>query len=303
MTMSNGTVPRNDREARIPADRASAATARSRPGRCGPGSRSDSLSPRFALGGLGAWIVPLSVAVTAAALLVARHATTANVGSAPSSERPGIKSIAVLPLRNLTGDARQDWFTESLTQELTSAVSRLSGLRVISGISARQYKGSVETAPEIARELGGIDGLLDGSVTRDGDRLRIAVYLDEPVGNRRIWADTYERSLGDSPHLLDEIAGRVALEMGATLTLTKRSGSRWHASSNRTPMNRICMVSTFVNDRWTAVGRGRAVLPAGDRDRRRVCRAACGTRVLLRSQSVQRSGCPRPMRSREGTPH
>jgi TolB-like protein len=109
------------------------------------------------------------------------------------------RSLAVLPLQNLSGDAQQEWFADGVTEELTSALSQVSALRVVSGISARHYKGSDKTATQIARERGDVQLLLGGSVRRDDDRLRVSVFLDEVGSDRRIWTRSYERGLGQGP--------------------------------------------------------------------------------------------------------
>ena len=99
-----------------------------------------------------------------------------------AASRPRISSLAVLPLTNLSGDASQDYFTDGLTDELTTRLAKISALRVISRTSVMQYKGGTKTAPEIARELN-VDALLVGSVLRSGDRSQNQRTIDR--GSKR----------------------------------------------------------------------------------------------------------------------
>jgi TolB-like protein/Tfp pilus assembly protein PilF len=145
-------------------------------------------------------------------------ASPITASSSVTGGTPATRSLAVLPLRNLTGDAGQDWFAEAMTDELMTALSHIKGLLLISGISARHYKGTDKTAPEIARELGDIDWLVEGAVSRNGDRVLISVSLDDVKANRRTWSDGVEQPRDISRQMVHGIAHRVALATGVTLS-------------------------------------------------------------------------------------
>ena len=98
-----------------------------------------------------------------------------------------IRSIAVLPLENLTGDGAQDYFTDGMTDALTTTLAQIESLRVISRTSAMRYRDSRKAVPEIARELG-VDAVVAGSVARSGDRVRINAQLIEASRDRHRWA-------------------------------------------------------------------------------------------------------------------
>lgn len=120
-----------------------------------------------------------------------------------------IQSVAVLPLENLSGDPQQEYFADGMTEELTTELGKISGLRVISRTSARHYKGTHKTLPEIARELN-VDAVVEGAVLRSGDRLRITAQLIQAATDRHLWSETYERDLRDVLVLQDEVARAIA---------------------------------------------------------------------------------------------
>jgi TolB-like protein/DNA-binding winged helix-turn-helix (wHTH) protein/Tfp pilus assembly protein PilF len=123
-----------------------------------------------------------------------------------------IQSLAVLPLQNLSGDPAQDYFADGMTEALITDLGKIGALRVISRTSAMQYKGTHKTLPQIARELN-VDAVLEGAVLRSGNRVRITTQLVEASNDRHVWAQSYERDLGDVLALQDEIARTVANEV------------------------------------------------------------------------------------------
>ena len=134
-----------------------------------------------------------------------------------AASRPRISSLAVLPLTNLSGDASQDYFSDGLTDELTTRLAKISALRVISRTSVMQYKGVTKTAPEIARELN-VDALLVGSVLRSGDKVRISAQLIEAGSDKNVWTESYERDLRDILALQADVARTVAEEIKIQVT-------------------------------------------------------------------------------------
>ncbi len=122
---------------------------------------------------------------------------------------PGIRSVAVLPLENLSGDSSQDYFADGMTEEMIANLGKIGALRVTSRTSVMQYKGIKKPLPEIARALN-VEGIIEGSVKRLGQRVRITVQLIEAKADRQLWSESYERDLQDTLALQDEIARAIA---------------------------------------------------------------------------------------------
>jgi eukaryotic-like serine/threonine-protein kinase len=155
------------------------------------------------------------VALVAAFGIVAWRIERARLHAADS--RPAIRSIAVLPLANFSGDPEQDYFADGMTEQLTTNLGQISALRVISRTSAMNYKGTKKKLPEIGRELD-VDAVIEGSVERSGDQVRITAQLIEAPTDRHLWAKSYERNLGDVLALQDDVALSIAREIKVKLT-------------------------------------------------------------------------------------
>jgi TolB-like protein/class 3 adenylate cyclase len=128
-----------------------------------------------------------------------------------------IRSIAVLPLENLSGDPEQEYFSDGMTGALIGDLAKLGTLKVISRTSVMPYKNARRPLREIAAELD-VDGIIEGTVIREGDRIRIAVQLIDARSDHNLWADRYERSLRGVLALQSEIAATVAREIDLQLT-------------------------------------------------------------------------------------
>lgn len=122
---------------------------------------------------------------------------------------PPMRSIAVLPMGNLSGDAGQEYLADGLTEQLITELSRIPGLKVISRTSVMEYKGTRKHLPQIARELG-VDGIMEGSVRREGDQVRLTVQLLDGPTDRHLWSKEYQRELRGVLSLESEIAEAVA---------------------------------------------------------------------------------------------
>lgn len=138
---------------------------------------------------------------------------------------PSVRSIAVLPLANLSGDPSQDFFAEGMTDQLITDLAKVSALRVTSRTSVMRYKGTKKSLPEIARELN-VDGVIEGSVTRSGQRVRITAQLLHAPTDRHLWAETYDRDLGDVLKLQSEVAEAIAEQVRAELTPQQKAQLR-----------------------------------------------------------------------------
>jgi len=128
-----------------------------------------------------------------------------------------IQSLAVLPLANLSGDKDQEYFADGMTEALISEVGQISALRVISRQSVMHYKGSDKPLTQIAQELK-VDALIEGSVLRSGDKVRVTAQLIGAVPERHLWARSYERDLRDVLALQSEVAQAIAREVQVKLT-------------------------------------------------------------------------------------
>ena len=156
------------------------------------------------------------LAILPAVLLVIVTLFAANLGGWRTrllgNRGPLIRSIAVLPMENLSRDREQEYFVDGMTDELTTDLSKITALRVVSRTSAMHYKNTNLTLPEIARELH-VDGVVEGSVMRSGNRIRITAQLIRAETDQHLWAETYERDLDDVLRLQSEVAQTIAQQV------------------------------------------------------------------------------------------
>ena len=131
--------------------------------------------------------------------------------------KPGVRSIAVLPLENLSGDPNQEYFADGITDELTADLGQVSALRVISRTSAMTYKNTKKTLPEIARELA-VDVVVEGSVLREGNEVRVTAQLINARTDEHMWAENYVRDLTSVLALQGEVAQTIADEISISVT-------------------------------------------------------------------------------------
>lgn len=126
-------------------------------------------------------------------------------------------SVAVLPFQNLSGDKQQEYFVDGLMEALLTDLAQVRALRVVSRTSAMRYKGTRKSLPEIARELS-VDRVVEGSVIRSGDRVRITVQLIDAKTDHHVWANAYEGGLKDVLGLQSALARAVVREIRVALT-------------------------------------------------------------------------------------
>jgi TolB-like protein len=139
-----------------------------------------------------------------------------------SFSKTSLKSLAVLPLVNLSSDPGDEYFAEGMTEALISHLARIKSPKIISRTSAMRYKDSQKRLPEIARELG-VEAVLEGSLQHVEDSVRVSVKLIEASTDRHIWAESYERKLRGMLALQGEIAQGIAHEIKTTLAPEERS--------------------------------------------------------------------------------
>ena len=138
----------------------------------------------------------------------------------PDHARP-IRSLAVLPLENFSHDPDQQYFADGMTEQLITALAQIGSIRVISRTSVMGFKATTLPLPEIGRKLG-VDAIVEGSVQRSGDRVRVTAQLIRAARDEHLWAQTYERDLRDVLALQDEVAGAIAKQVQAHLTPHER---------------------------------------------------------------------------------
>lgn len=178
--------------------------------------RPSQIKPRHRL-----WLV----SALCASLLVAISILT--LGQHPLAARffgrdthAAIGSIAVLPLQNLSGDPGQEYFADGMTDELITELARIPSLRVVSRTSVMAYKGSRRPLPDIARQLN-VDAIVEGSIVRSGNRIRIIAQLIDARTDRHLWAQSFEGPASDVLSLQDSVSRQIAT--GARLVLTPPS--------------------------------------------------------------------------------
>jgi TolB-like protein/DNA-binding winged helix-turn-helix (wHTH) protein/Tfp pilus assembly protein PilF len=155
--------------------------------------------------------------VVAIALAVALRLSSVRERLRGRPSSPRIASLAILPLANLSGNPGQDYFAEGMTEALITDLGKISALRVISRTSVLQYQGTKKPLPEIARELN-VDALIEGTVSRSGNHLRITANLLQASPEKHLWAESYESEVGDILTLQDQVAQAIAREIQVKLT-------------------------------------------------------------------------------------
>jgi serine/threonine-protein kinase len=164
----------------------------------------------------GVWISVTAAAVLLILGLVGRPLLH-RAGPAPAVATASLDSIAVVPLENLSSDPNQEYLADGMTESIITELGRVRSLRVISRQSMMQFKHTRATIPQIASQLG-VRAVMTGSVMRDGDRLRVTIALMEPTPERQLWAETYERAIGDALTLSNEVAQTAMKNVRVRLT-------------------------------------------------------------------------------------
>ena len=170
--------------------------------------------PRPTRSGLRVAIISVAVLV---AVIVALNISRIRDRVPGGGTAPRIQSLAVLPLSNLSADPAQEYFSDGMTDALTTDLAQLGSLKVISRTSAMRYKKTDKSLPEIARELN-VDGIVEGTVQRSGDRVRITAQLLHGPSDKHLWANSYERNLQDVLALQNEVARAIAGEIRLKIT-------------------------------------------------------------------------------------
>ena len=164
-----------------------------------------------------------------------------------------IKSLAVLPLQNLTGDALQDYFVDGMTDALIVNLTKVESIRVISRTSAMRFKGTHKPLSEVARELN-VDAVVEGSVGRSENRVRVSAELVDATTERNLWAQNYDRDLHDILRLQNELATTVALAVTGRLTPTEESRLATKEQRVNPQAYEAYLKGHYFLDKWTGEG-------------------------------------------------
>jgi TolB-like protein/DNA-binding winged helix-turn-helix (wHTH) protein len=163
-----------------------------------------------------------------------------------------IRSLAVLPLSNLTGDPEQDYYVDGLQDLLITELSQLPGMRVTSRQSTKRYRNSELPTADIAGELG-VDALVEGSLIREGSKIEVTVQLIDGRSDEHLWAERYSRETSDVFSLISDMANAIGTEIGVTeaLPTVKRSAHRRMAQIDPSAVDAYALATTHL-DRFTS---------------------------------------------------
>jgi TolB-like protein/tetratricopeptide (TPR) repeat protein len=162
-------------------------------------------------------LLALALALAVGLIWLVRGRTTIR----PASASGGIRSLAVLPLQNFSGNPEQDYLSDGMTEALIARLSSIHALRVISRTSAMQFKGTRKSVPAIGKELN-VDAVIEGSVLRSGDKIRVTVQLIRAETDEHLWSGTYDRELQDVLALQSDVTQGIAGHIESAVTGTRR---------------------------------------------------------------------------------
>jgi TolB-like protein/tetratricopeptide (TPR) repeat protein len=197
----------------------------------------------------------LALALAGGLIWLVRERTTIQ----PASASGGIRSLAVLPLQNFSGNPDQDYLSDSMTEALIARLSRIHALRVISRTSAMQFKGTRKSVPAIGKELN-VDAVIEGSVLRSGDKIRISVQLIRAETDEHLWSGTFDRELQDVLALQSDVTQGIAGHIESAVTGAQKSP----AVAPRTVAPHV--YEAYLKGRFALHERGRAGLEEALRD-------------------------------------
>ena len=179
-----------------------------------------------------------------------------------SAKPHSFRSLAVLPLENLSGDPKQDYFADGMTEELITQVSKFANLKVISRTSVMQYKGSKKSLPRIAAELH-VDAVVEGAVQLADNRVRITAQLVDGATDEHIWADIYDRELSNVLLLQSEVAGDIAKQIDLELTPATAATLQLRLKASAHPVNPEAYQSYLLGRYYWNMRTGEGLAMAG----------------------------------------
>ncbi len=203
-----------------------------------------------------AWLVTASLTFALVVVLIALNAGGFRERLLGSTRHVKIQSLAVLPLENLSQDPQQEFFADGMTDELITDLAKIASVRVISRGSVMRYKRTKKPLPEIARELN-VDAVVEGTVLRSGDRVRITAQLIHAQSDRHLWAESYERDLRDVLVLQSEVARTIAREI--KIQVTPQEQQRLAAAPPVNPEAfELLLQAQYHHNEWTRDGLAKA---------------------------------------------
>jgi adenylate cyclase len=160
-------------------------------------------------------------------------ATTATAAQSAAKPKPNVTaaSIAVLPFTNMSGDPEQEYFSDGISEDIITDLSKIAGLMVIARNSSFSYKGRSVDVRSVGRDLG-VRSVLEGSIRRSGNRVRISAQLTDAATGAHLWADRYDRDLTDIFEVQDEVVAKIVGVLAVTLTKGEQQRLRQHGTSN-----------------------------------------------------------------------
>ena len=181
---------------------------------------------------------------TSATTAIAVGAATAMAEAAAAS-----KSVAVLPFENMSTDPENEYFSDGITDDIIAQLSKVSALKVISRTSSMQYKKTTKKITTIADELG-VGAILEGSVRRAGQRVRIVVHLVEPKTEKHLWGETFDRQLADVFEVQSEVAQQITGALEAALSPEEKKRLEVKPTEDAEAYN-LCLLGRFHANKWS----------------------------------------------------
>src|ERR1035437_2609864 len=172
-------------------------------------------------------IILHSTVVICAAIGIVFYVDSPNVGTVSIDAN----SIAVLPFENLSSSKEDEYFSDGVTEDILTQLSKIEKLKVVSRTSVMQYKNTTKSVREIGKELG-VETILEGSVRRFGNRVRIVGQLIDAKTDKHLWADTYDRELKDIFLIQTEVATKIAASLKTELSSTDREKLKWNPTKD-----------------------------------------------------------------------
>jgi len=173
------------------------------------------------------------------------------VGAAQAmvQELQSAKSVAVLPFENMSTDPENEYFSDGITDDIIAQLSKISALKVISRTSSMQYKKTTKKITAIAQELG-VGAILEGSVRRAGQRVRIVVHLVEPGSEKHLWGDTFDRQLTDIFEVQSEVAQQITGALSVALSPEEKQRVEKKATHDADAYN-LYLLGRFHSNKWS----------------------------------------------------
>ncbi|HEU5304717.1 MAG TPA: protein kinase, partial [Gemmatimonadales bacterium] len=173
------------------------------------------------------------------------------VGAAQAmvQEAAAAKSVAVLPFENMSTDPENEYFSDGITDDIIAQLSKINALKVISRTSSMQYKKTTKKITAIAQELG-VGAILEGSVRRAGQRVRIVVHLVEPASEKHLWGDTFDRQLTDIFEVQSEVAQQITGALSVALSPDEKKRVEKKATENADAYN-LYLLGRFHVNKWS----------------------------------------------------